>query len=77
MVDLNLCSVIYFGHVRHHLSLHLKIPKPREDRLPLVGAHLGDGLHNSPSPATTALPCQDFTSLSGRLMSTAIPRGSR
>ena len=56
MVDLNLCSVIYFGHVRHHLSLHLKIPKPGEDRLPLVGAHLGDGLHNSPSPATTALP---------------------
>lgn len=77
MVDLNLCSAIYFGHVRQHLSLHLKIPKPGENWLLLVGAHLGDGLPNSSSPATTALPCQDLTSLSGRLMSVAIPRGSR
>ena len=40
MLDLNLCSVIDLGQVRHLLSLHLEIPKPGLDWHPLAAAYV-------------------------------------
>ena len=44
---LDLCSVIHLAQVRHLLFLHLKIPKPGVDLLPLTATHVGDGLSTS------------------------------
>ena len=49
----------YLAQIRHLLSLHLKIPKPGEDRITLTVANVGGQLATSSCLATTALPCPD------------------